>query len=40
MTFSGNRSIKDIALVLKACLAEAVDMEILKRSPAARVKVP
>ena len=35
-----NRSIKDIALVLKACLAEAVDMEILKRSPAARVKVP
>lgn len=35
-----NRSIKDIALVLKAALAEAVDMEILKRSPAARVKVP
>lgn len=35
-----NRSIKDIALVLKASLAEAVDMEILKRSPAARVKIP
>lgn len=35
-----NRSIKDIALILKASLAEAVDMEILKRSPAARVKIP
>ena len=35
-----NRSIKDIALILKASLAEAVDMEILKKSPAARVKIP
>ena len=35
-----NRSIKDIAAVLKASLTEAVDMEILKRSPADRVKVP
>ena len=35
-----NRSIKDISLVLKASLAEAVSLEILKKNPADNVKVP
>ena len=35
-----NRTIKDVALIVKASLSEAVDLDIITKSPADHVKIP